>query len=480
MMTLAPIVMKFGGTSVGDASAFNRVVDIVSAYRTIHPVVVVSAMSRVTDDLVSIVAMATDGDAAAAVSALDNPLGRYLSVIQSLLTKESSALELAIESARLEIAELLRAAGAIPQTRALWQDAVIAYGEQLSAILLAAVLRESGMPARYVDARRCIVTDDVHGCATPLMPESERRMLQEIVPLLKASEIPVLGGFIGSSQEGVTTTLGRNGSDYTASIVGAALSASEIQIWTDVSGILTADPRLIAGARTISRLTYLEAAELSYFGAKVLYHKALQPAATRLIPMTIRNSLAPEDTGTLISCGIEEQPLPVKAIVHKSPVTIVRIASSQNLRPHQFLHAIFEVFDRYQTIIDVMTTSEMSVSLVLDELTNLPFLVEDLGHLGAIEIENQLGIITVISAGLRCRAAVVARVFSALSDIDIFIISQSVSSTSLKLVIAERQIDDAMLHLHEAFFEQPVADNAAIGSFETLGAGWRPEPRSDY
>ncbi len=471
-MKFAPIVMKFGGTSVGDGFAFTRVADIVSAYRTMYPVVVVSAMSRVTDDLVSIVAMATDGDEAAAVSALENPLARYLSVIQSLLTKESSAIELAIESARSEIAELLRAAGAIPQMRSIWQDAVIAYGEQLSATLLAAVLRERGLRASYVDARRCIVTDDVHGCATPLMPESERQILQEIVPMLEASEIPVVGGFIGSSQEGVTTTLGRNGSDYTAALVGAALSASEIQIWTDVSGILTADPRLITGARTISRLTYLEAAELSYFGAKVLYPKALQPAAARLIPMTIRNSLAPDETGTLISWEIEERPLPVKAIVHKTPVTIVRIASNRNLRPPQFLRGIFEVFDRYQTTIDMMTTSEVSVSLLLDDVSTLPFLVEDLGHLGAIEIENQRGIISVISTGLRCRAAVAARVFSALSDIDILIISQSVSSTSLKLVIDEREIDDAMRNLHEAFFEQIVEENSATGALETLGAGW--------
>lgn len=471
-MKFAPIVMKFGGTSVGDGFAFTRVADIVSAYRTMYPVVVVSAMSRVTDDLVSIVAMATDGDAAAAVSALENPLGRYLSVIQSLLTKESSAIELAIESARSEIAELLRAAGAIPQARTIWQDAVIAFGEQLSATLLAAVLRERGLRASYVDARRCIVTDDVHGCATPLMPESERQILQEIVPMLEASEIPVLGGFIGSSQEGVTTTLGRNGSDYTAALVGAALSASEIQIWTDVSGILTADPRLITGARTISRLTYLEAAELSYFGAKVLYPKALQPAAARLIPMTIRNSLAPDETGTLISWEIEERPLPVKAIVHKTPVTIVRIASNRNLRPPQFLRAIFEVFDHYQTTIDLMTTSEVSVSLLLDDVSTLPFLVEDLGQLGAIEIENQRGIISVISTGLRCRAAVAARVFSALSDIDILIISQSVSSTSLKLVIDEREIDDAMRSLHEAFFEQIVEEISATGALETLGAGW--------
>ena len=471
-ITSAPLVMKFGGTSVGDASAFNRVADIISAHSTMHPVVVVSAMSRVTDDLVSIIRIATDGDADKAVNALYKPLGRYLSVIQRLLTKESSAIESAIERARSEIAELLRAAESIPQRRAVWQDAVISYGEQLSATLLAAVLRESGLRASFVDARRCIVTDDVHGCATPLMPESERRIVQEIVPLLEASEIPVLGGFIGSSQEGVTTTLGRNGSDYTASLVGAALTASEIQIWTDVSGILTADPRLIMGARTISRLTYLEAAELSYFGAKVLYPKALQPAAARLIPMTIRNSLAPDETGTLISCEIEERPLPVKAIVHKTPVAIVRIASNRNLRPHQFLRAILEVFDRYQTIIDVMTLSEVSVTLLLDDVSTLSFLVEDLEHLGAIKIDYQRAIISVIGAELRCMAAVAARVFSALSNIDVLLISQSLSSPSLKLVIDGGELEEVMVRLHETFFERTIEGNATVGAFETLGQGY--------
>ena len=259
MMIDRPTVMKFGGTSVEDASAFARVAHIVRAHESERPVVVVSAMSGVTDALLAAVQKAADGSTAQAAGALEEHFARHLTVAHTLLTADSPAIITTIETSRREITELLQTVASGRVSRPLLQDVIVSYGERLSAMLLAAVLRENGLVARYTDARRCIVTNDEHGCATPILEATGRRTRAELQHLVADGEVPVLGGFIGVNASGETTTLGRGGSDYTAALVGFALMAREIQIWTDVSGVLTADPRIVKTARTISRLSYLDA-----------------------------------------------------------------------------------------------------------------------------------------------------------------------------------------------------------------------------
>ena len=196
-----------------------------------------------------------------------------------------------------------------------------------------------GFRARYVDARRCIVTTDEHPAAVPLLAETRTRTQGELGPLLDVGEIPVLGGYVAAAANGVTTTLGRGGSDYSAALIGASLSASEIQIWTDVSGVLTADPRIVRAARTIPRLSYAEAAELAYFGAKVLHPRTIQPAMDAGIPVRICNSHAPDDPGTLVTAEADIWPETVKAIAHKRGITIVQVASARMLGAYGFLRA---------------------------------------------------------------------------------------------------------------------------------------------
>lgn len=355
--------MKFGGTSVGDASAFERVVQIVSGQATPPPVVIVSAMSGMTNSLLDSVRLAGELRLEEAVANLSPHLQRHIDVVNSLLTDEPDQMLGAIERARSEIADLLRQVPSENSNRAALKDAVLCYGEQLSSTLLAAVMRQRGMQAQQVDARQCLITDDQFGVAAPLFEVTAERSRAVLTTLVDRSIVPVLGGFIGATLQGETTTIGRGGSDYTAAIIGAVLAAGEIQIWTDVTGVLTADPRVVSAAKTIPRLSYAEAAELAYFGAKVLHPKTIHPAVEGCIPVRICNSSFPEEPGTIVGAESEMTRHTVKAIAHKTGVTTVQVTSGRMLGAYGFLRALFEVFERHRTIVDVVTTSEVSVSL---------------------------------------------------------------------------------------------------------------------
>ncbi len=454
-MTPNPTIMKFGGTSVEDASAFRNVAAVVKTAVPLRPVVVVSAIGGFTNALLTSVQKAIGGDARAATRSLDPDLKRHVAIARELLNPEScAAFELTVAVTRREIRQLHKIIALHPVTHPPLQDEIVAYGEQLSAQLLAAVLRESNLAARYVDARRCLRTDDNYGNAAPL-PETAAATRTELLPVLESSKIPVLGGFIGSTDKGVTTTLGRGGSDYTAAIIGAALEAREIQIWTDVSGVLTADPRIVNKARTIPLLSYQEAAELAYFGAKVLHPKTIQPAIDCRIPVRVCNSRAAGDAGTLIVAESAATPQTVKAIAHKSGITTVQVTSARMLGAYGFLRALFEVFDRHRTAVDVVTTSEVSVSLSIDNAGALPELISDLEELGAVEVEEHRTIISIIGEGLRSTPGIAARIFSEISDINVSMISVGASSVNLTFMVDESRAPETIKRLHYICFEAP-------------------------
>ena len=453
-MGLAPLVMKFGGTSVEDAAAFERVAAIVGARRGERPVVVVSAMSRVTDGLVAAVRHASEGAVASAEQGVDELIARHHAVAE-LLLRPADAQEVgaALDDARREIGELLRVVAMHPGTRRALHDELVSRGERLSSLVLAAVLRAKGVPGRWVDARLCVRTDGEHTRATPLPAATDASTRAELGPLLERGEVPVLGGFIGSTPEGATTTLGRGGSDYTAALVGAALRAREIQIWTDVSGFLTADPRVVAGARTLDHLSYAEAAELAYFGAKVLHPKTIQPAVEHAIPVRICNSRDPAAPTTRIDARSEPSREGVKAIAHKAGVTVVQITSARMLGAYGFLRAIFEVFDRHQTAVDLVATSEVSVSLSLDDTARLPEIVRELEALGGVAVEEDRATVCVVGEGLRARPGIAGSVFGALPDVNILLISQGASSINLTFVVEGARLREVVARLHAAFFE---------------------------
>jgi aspartate kinase len=456
---MKPTIMKFGGTSVEDANAFRNVAEIVKSAVAVRPVVVVSAIGGFTNVLLASVQKAIAGDARAATKMLDSDFARHVSIGRELLNADSgAAFESTLAVARREIRQLHKIIAAHPVTHPPLQDEIVAYGEQLSAQLLAGVLREHGLNARYVDARRCIKTDESYGSAAP-QPQTAQATQAELLPLLESSKIPVLGGFIGSTEKGVATTLGRGGSDYSAAIVGAALEAREIQIWTDVTGVLTADPRVVVNARTIPVLSYQEAAELAYFGAKVLHPKTIQPAIDSKIAVRVCNSRAPLEEGTLIVAESEATAQTIKAIAHKNGITTVQVTSARMLGAYGFLRALFEVFDRHCTAVDVVTTSEVSVSLSIDDASALPELRRDLEQLGSVEVEEHRTIISIVGEGLRTTPGIAARVFSVISHINVSMISVGASSVNLTFMVDEARAVDAIRRLHFVCFErQDVVD----------------------
>jgi aspartate kinase len=455
---MKPTIMKFGGTSVEGATAFRTAARIVSDRQGLRPIVVVSAMAGFTDALLGSVRQALNVATPKGDTTLEKHFDRHLRVIDALLRNEDPRMRALVEQSRVELTKLLNEAAAEvdkhPERRKFFEDAAASYGERLSAAMLAAVLIENKVPARDVDARRCIITDDDYGCAAPLLEETFRSTKEQLQPLMESSCIAVLGGFVGSTVPGETTTLGRGGSDYTAALVGAALGAREIQIWTDVPGVLTADPRLVPKARTIPQLSFEEAAELAYFGARVLHPKTLQPAIEQNIPVRICNSRAQEGGSTFVVSETEKSAQTVKAIAHKTGVTTVQVTSARMLGAYGFLRALFEIFDRYRTAVDVVTTSEVSVSLSLDDTSALPAIVAELEKLGTVTVEEGRAILCVVGEGLRSTPGIAARIFSTISDINVSLISQGASRINLTFAVEEARAWEAVMRLHQEFFEK--------------------------
>jgi len=451
--------LKFGGTSVEDAVAFERVAAIVSAraHAGTRLVVVVSALSRMTDALLTAVTRRS-------AEGLSPLIERHRAIAAALLPREHvSGFERELEAASAEIARLLERVRREPDDEAALRDEVVSYGERLSSSLLARVLAESQQPAECVDARRCILTDEAFGRAVPDVLETARRTQAIIGPLLEERRIPVLGGFIAAATTGRTTTLGRGGSDYTAALVGAALDATEIQIWTDVAGVLTADPRVVPGARTIPNLSYAEASELAFFGAKVLHPKTIQPALERSVPVRILNSRAPEDPGTVVTREASVWPGAVKSIAHKSGITVLQVTTARMLGAYGFLRALFDVFDRHKVPVDVVTTSEVSLSLTVEDGAALPAVIRDLEALGEVQVERRKAIICVVGEGLRTTPGIAARVFETIRDINVSLISQGASRVNLTFVVDEDQVREAVARLHGALLDRARTDGQTVG-----------------
>lgn len=432
-----------------DAAAMQRVAGIVRAQAG-GRVVVVSALSRVTDALLHAARRAGNGDPAGARADLDPLIERHEAVADRLLAPEAAAAARRdLAGAAKRLAALLREIAEGDDARI--RDAIAAWGEDVSAPLVAAVLAAAGVPAVHVDPRRCIVTDANHGSATPLQPATAERTAAVLRPSLAAGQVPVLGGFVGATADATTTTLGRGGSDVTAALVGAALDAAEIQIWTDVPGVLTADPRVVPEARSIGRLTYAEAAELAYFGAKVLHPRTIEPAVARGIPVRILDSRNPDGGSTLVGTEPEGRGT-IKAIAHKTGITVVQITAPRMLGTHGFLYALFEVFARHRTVVDVVTTSEVSVSLTLEHPDPGPALLADLERLGVVSVEPDRAIVCVVGEGLHSTAGIAGRVFEAVGDINVHLISQGASRVNLTFVVEARHVAEVVRRVHVAVF----------------------------
>lgn len=447
------IVMKFGGTSVGDAKAIGRVVEIVRGRLTQRPVVVVSAMARVTDQLLQMARAAGNGDRKTALTVARELRERHYNTAGELLgtalfTQFHSDLGTEFE----DLEELLRGISAVGELTPRTTDNVASFGEVLSSKLVTAALSAHGIESTLVDSRDCIVTDGSFTRAAPLFEETNTKLVELVQPLIKLGRVPVMGGFIGANRAGITTTIGRGGGDFSAAIVGAGLSAEKIEIWTDVDGMMTTDPNLCHDARRIKTISFDEAAELAYFGAKVLHPATVLPAIQKNIPVYILNSRNPTCEGTRITARAPHCKNFFKAIAAKKRITIIDIAAPRMLLAHGFLKAIFDAFDRHRIAIDVVSTSEVSVSLTVDSNESIPALAEDLSRLADVKYEGRKAIVCLVGENLREVPGIAAHVFGQLTDVKIRMISQGASEINLTFVVDEEQVPGIVQRLHKTFF----------------------------
>ena len=446
------IVCKFGGTSVGDSEAIVRTASIIAGRRDRQPVVVVSALGGTTNQLLQIAEQSAKGQLIGALRAVEGLRDRHLTQTQRLLDG-ADADEVCNELSAMfdELAALAEALRTLGDLTPRSLDAIASLGEQLSSVLVVAAFRQHGLPAEHVDARRVMITDANYTRAEPQIDAIGEAAQRLVMPLVREGKIPVMGGFIGSAQgSGVTTTLGRGGSDYSASLVGAALQAEAIEIWTDVDGMLTADPRVVSGARLIERIGFEEASELASFGAKVLHPNTIAPAVMRGIPVWVLNSAKPSGTGTLITFDAPRRS--VTAIAGKSGVTLVKVRSPRMLLTEGFMRTLFDVFGRHKTSVDVVATSEVSVSVTIDDVTSLEALVVDLRELGDVTMERERGIVSIVGSGLSDGGTAMAKALEAIGDLRVHMLSLSSSGINLTVVVDGEQVAPAMRRLHDAFF----------------------------
>ena len=428
-----------------------RQIGIIRYLSTERPVVVVSALERITDGLLDVARTAEAGkpDYRGLVDAM---VARHQDMAAEL-DGAASSMEAIREEADGLRRELDAAAGRRLHAREL--DAVLSRGELWSSRLITAALTGAGISANCVDVRTFMITDDRFGRATPYRQVLNARARETLTPLLDSGVVPVTQGFIGATATGFTTTFGRGGSDFTASLIGAALRAQRVEIWTDVDGLMTADPRIVASARTLAVASYEEAAELATFGARVLHPATAVPLVREGIPVIVLNSHRPEQPGTTIESSAELERLgdsPIRSISWKKGITVVNIRAPRMLGAYGFLRQLFEVFERHEVVVDVLASSEVSVSLTIEDRRHLDLVRQELEDLGEVWIDEGRAIVAVVGIGLKSTPGLAARVFGAVKPTCVEVISQGASAINMTFIVKEDDGPDVVRRLHREFF----------------------------
>ena len=443
------IVLKFGGTSVKNGDKIEKVLDIALSQIDRAPVLISSAMGKTTNIIEEIIEYAVDSAKEKAFHLTEEIKNYHLRTTEQLLTGGI------LESAHVDILELMSQFSSFVKGLSLLhecsprsRDALLSFGELLSTRIIASRAIERGIKTELLDSRNLIKTDENFNAAIPDMAETEKAVKERVNPV--PGKLIITQGFISSTQNNVTSTLGRGGSDYSATIIGSILSAEEVQIWTDVDGIMTSDPRIVKGAKTIKSITYSEAGELAFFGAKVVHPATIQPAVRQKIPVLVKNSLNPDAAGTAILPEVEDRG--VKAITGKESITVVSITSSKMLNAFGFLKNIFTIFDRYKTSVDLISTSEVSVSMTIENPERVDEIVRELENMGLVTVEYNKAIICLVGQELWKDSIFVSRVFSSLNGTPIRMISLGASDTNLSIVVPEDKLNETIQSLHDQFF----------------------------
>jgi aspartate kinase len=456
------IVMKFGGTSVEDAPSIERVTEIIRARLSLKPVIVVSAMGKTTSKLLQAAEASAAGDNRTTLGIVADLKTRHLSEARRLV-KKSDGREVfpLLEKHFDELKKLLEGLAILGEVPPRGLDKILSYGELLSSAVLTDALAERGVPARLLDARELIKTDDRYGSASPHFEITNQRIREVVSPLAESGVVPVIQGFIGSSRDGATTTLGFEGSDYTATIIGAALEADDIQIWKDVSGLMTADPKMYAGARTVKLCSFAEAADLTFYGAKVLHPKAIHPAARKRIPVHIFNSRQPDAVGTEITADTPRCANLIKSIAYKRPVTIINATAASSADGSRFvladdlLRAFVDTLAKRNIQPLITSVSASNVVLALDS-RDLRHggrdLIEAVSEFGSATAEPSRAIVSMVGDGVRSEPSIISRALKAIADTEVGLILHGSSPITMSFVVAEDEVEKVVAGLHDLFF----------------------------
>ena len=447
------VVMKFGGSSVATAAALGRVLSIVRAERRPR-VVVVSAIGGVTDTLLGLAARAASRDEAAALRALQQLRDRHASLAAIVRDDaDRQALLARLDAGWRDVATLVGAAALLKACTPAAIDAIVAHGELASSRLVAAILKDGGQPAEWVDARRVVVTDARHQEASPREDETAERLARSVRPILDRGAIPVLGGFIGATTEGVTSTLGRGGSDYSASVVGACLGAAEIQIWTDVDGMLTADPRIFERARAVHRLSFGEASALARFGAKVLHPSTVRPAVAAAIPVRILNSHRPAGHGTTVAAGPIRRTAPAAGIACLAGLCAFDVALPDGAGRPAVLAAVYDACARAEAPVHLTAVSDASVSIVVEDGAVGDRVAARLDPEWRVTRRGGLALVAAVGDALASARGIAWRVLAAFDAVPVHAISRATGANHLACVVDQSNLAFAVATLHECLFE---------------------------
>jgi aspartate kinase len=439
------------------------VIEVVRRHDEEQLVLVFSAMGKTTDHLVEIGALAAMGKLSQALGEVSALRASHFDIIGRLLTDspgKDAVIEFCDQTFRT-IEEMARSVSVLTDLSQAVKARLLGYGELLSTHILAAAFAAEGLRVRLSDARDLMVTSPDPIEAEPYFEETARRCQEQLQPLLDQGLTVVTQGFISRAKEGpslpgIMTTLGRGGSDYTAALIGAALGADEIEIWTDVDGIMTADPSLVNEARPIPAMSFKEAAELAFFGARVLHPKTLVPAVERNIPVRVLNTRRPEGTGTVILAEVEENGQPVKSIAYKEGMTLVNLVSTRMFKAQGFLRRVFAIFDRHRLAPDVVATSEVAVAVAFWDDSRLPMVIEALRELGSVRVKPEQAVVCVVGERLKEVPGIVCQVFEDLRDTKTSMVSMGGSEINLSFVVDEEALPQVISRLHQRFFSDPT------------------------
>ena len=450
------IVMKFGGTSVKDSGAVARLISIVGKKPLQKTIVVVSALAGVTDTLTHMAKLASVGKSEEAIGLSAGLEARHLIMAEELLAGSTALLS---ETSNIVIQhfaklnELIRVISVLGELSDMSMAKILSYGELLSSSIIFRAMLQSGLKCAFADARNIIVTDSCYLKGEPQI-EAIRNRVQELMKKeFNVNDVVITQGFISATADGTVTTLGRGGSDYTAALIGMAADATEIQIWTDVDGVHTTDPRKVDKTRSIPVMSFSEAAELSFFGAKVLHPSTIQPAVEKNIPVRVLNSLQPDRHGTFILRDDEVRENGVRAISFKENITVINVFSMKMLNAFGFLTRLFEIFAKYGTSVDLISTSEVNVSLTVDSESNLDEIIAELSKFAVVSVSRNKSQVSVVGKNLKETTGLAKRIFGAISDYNITMISQGASDINISFVVNKGDLAEVIGSLHKEFFE---------------------------